>query len=718
MPTKHYIVRSVSWSDFTKKIILEDQSIEPHHKKSLVIPRSACVSKDDTVGISDEKAWVCCLNGGQADILPSYTAREKVKLGNLELDFLIKEITTEDEFSAYQSLTQFHYRGHLLHGRVVRLVIRNFHPVYPKIVGYIELATPFYMNKPRAQLLNASFQAGDVSWKAWDMSTMRQYIHSIVRIARCVIYPEFRGLGLGQLLIKHAMIFAQHRWQVAKMKPLFIEISADMLKFVPFAQKAGMVLIGQTEGNLDRVAKDIAYLLKNKSRIEDKTLLNNSSIGIVDKQISRMNQAFRLMEQQGWSISELFQRLDRLSHKSALRDFDLFHEIISLPKPTYMQGLVPEAAAFIHQRTHSNSTSMNVCFPPCHQLEPLEAPIVFQDVSVKYRGRVQRSYQTHAIQQAFGISPTNIEHTVLKELSFSIKPGEIILLTGPSGSGKTSLLKIFAEKSLEGVSGDVSWPTNYRPGQFSPIKSQKALIEVLARKNVEEALQIMGMVGLSDAFVYLKRYEELSNGQQYRAMLAGLITSACNLWLADEFCANLDSITANLVSKRLQAVARRLGATLVVASSQPENFVSALAPDHVLRLTSAWEYQYIPGTAFLRNFSNTSVKSNVPTLHLLSRYMPAVRSGQKRSTIRKGKKSVDEGLLLMEAGDNNTLVNVTNVRYTRFRCLTDQDATNDGFSDLDELQRALLQHYPDLNTNSWVTIVNFDLLQPAYSLSR
>jgi ABC-type ATPase with predicted acetyltransferase domain len=51
------------------------------------------------------------------------------------------------------------------------------------------------------------------------------------------------------------------------------------------------------------------------------------------------------------------------------------------------------------------------------------------------------------------------------------------------------------------------------------VRSSKALIELLGVSNVATALELLGIVGLSDAFVYLKRFRELSNGQQYRAML-------------------------------------------------------------------------------------------------------------------------------------------------------------------------------------------------------
>jgi ABC-type ATPase with predicted acetyltransferase domain len=49
------------------------------------------------------------------------------------------------------------------------------------------------------------------------------------------------------------------------------------------------------------------------------------------------------------------------------------------------------------------------------------------------------------------------------------------------------------------------------------------MIELFGGRDVRSAMHLMGLVGLSDAFVYLKRFAELSNGQQYRAMLTCLI---------------------------------------------------------------------------------------------------------------------------------------------------------------------------------------------------
>lgn len=699
--TIRHTVKTVRPHEHLKKVILEDE------KTTLLVPRSTCVAQGDYIDLTEEAAWVCCENG-RVQIFPIYAAREHLQVGGLELKVLIKEITESEELHAYQALAQYHYRSHAPYGRKATLVVRNFHPIYPKVIGYVELTSSFYMNKARTTVLDAPFQANGISWLQWDKATGRKYIHLIVRIARCVVYPEFRGLGLGQLLIKHAAEFARHRWQVAKLKPYFLEISADMLKFVPFVEKAGMKYVGETEGNLSRVAKDMAYLLKNQKRVQAGEIVREDSFGIVDKQVSRMRKAAFLMEQQGWSLEELVSRLEQLTRSSVLKNFNLFHEIVSLPKPTYLMGLTREAEDFLEQRI-AEIAPQNGYTSPLIQMAPLTGPIVFEGISLAHESRVRRTKKTHAIQQAFGISPEEVCHKIINNLSLTLKPGEVVIVTGPSGSGKTTFLQLLRGKKYDGLTGNVCWPDNYHPGVFEPISSQKALIEGFGRQDIREALHLMGFVGLSDAFVYLKRFDELSNGQQYRVMLARLIAGGYNVWIVDEFCANLDVVTANIVASRLQKLARKLGVVLVVASSQPEIFAKALCPDQIIQLTTAWEHHIMSGSAFLNALSPNHSTFEPPTLRISKEYLPAIRSGRKRSTIRKGRRPIKIGLLLLSAGADFVPVNVTDVTVTRFGCLGDEEARKDGFANLRELERALQKHNPDLSPNSFVTIVSFDI---------
>lgn len=701
-PKKRLIVRTINPHKHLKEICSADDNT------TLLLPRSACVAKGDQLELTESAAWVVCRNG-KAQIFPVYEALEVLQVGGLELQFIIKEITEPEELLAYQALTEFHYRSRTLFGRTATLVVRSFHPIYPKIIGYVEVATSFYMNTARKAILDAPFQAHNISWKAWDKETSRQYIHVIVRIARCVVYPEFRGLGLGQLLIKHAAEFARDHWQIAGIKPYFLEISADMLKFVPFAQKAGMIFIGETEGNLNRVAKDMAYLLKNLQRVENGEIVKEESCGIIDQQVSRMRRAAILMKQEGWTIGELVERLERLSHESVLKDFNLFHDIVSLPKPTYLKGLVPDSENFLKQRINEVSPK-NGHIRPTIELEPLKEPIYLRKISLTYQSNVRRTQQTHAIHQAFSISPDDISHKVINHLDLTLNPGEVILITGSSGSGKTTLLNLLTRGTCTGLTGDIQVPSNYRVGSFAAIRSQKALIEVLGNRDIRSALHLMGLVGLSDAFVYLKRFEELSNGQQYRAKLAQLISGGYNVWIADEFCATLDLVTANAVADRLQKIARQLKALLIVASSQPEVFARALRPDQVVQLTTAWEHRVMSGSELLQPLSVQRSNSSAQTLSIAAKYLSAVRSGQKCSTIRKGRSKFSKGLLLLTAKTGDFVsVNVTDVRHTRFKCLTENDAVKDGFRNLADLRRALLEHYPDISMEGWVTIVSFDI---------
>jgi ABC-type ATPase with predicted acetyltransferase domain len=690
-------VRNVTWKGHLKRLDFIGGAA------SLWVPRSACVARGNRVRMADGAAWVLSENG-EAQISPPYVQRERLEIGGLILDLVIKEISEAAEFVAYRALTELHYRGRTLCGRTARLVLRSFHPAYPDVIGYVEITSPFYMNKPRASILDAPFRANGVAWEAWDRATLRRYIHTIARVARCVIYPEFRGLGLGQLLLRHAADFALHRWQLAGWKPYFLEISADMLKFVPFAAKAGMVYVGETEGNLARVRKDIEHLLRQQEEIS-----GNRDFSIVNQHAVRIRRLRATMEREGLDADEVLQRLNGLSHRKVLRDFHLFYDILSLPKPTYFQGLTAEARDFVRERAAAIGCQ-NGRVPSIPSIKQPSGPIVFDNVCLAHHSHVRRTWQTHAIHQAFGIAPDQLTQQVVRNLSLEIRPGSVLLVTGPSGSGKTTLLRLFAEKGLQGAQGTAHWPDNYHPGVLAPIRSQKALIEVLGQQDVHSTLHLMGLVGLSDAFTYLKRYEELSNGQQYRAMLARLIAGRFNVWLADEFCATLDVVSANVVADRLQRTARSLGATLIVAASQTDAFLDALKPDQVLQLSSSWEHYFMDGRSYLKGRSPAREPGSAPVLYFSPDCLPAVRTGHKQTTIRRGRKYFSTGLALLVAGKVTVAVIIMSVRHTRLHCLTEGDAKLDGFNSLPELYEALASHYPDLNRNSWITIVGFSPL--------
>jgi hypothetical protein len=127
------IIGSVSWKGHLKTLRISPGG------DVLTVPLSACVSKGDRIRLQGNCVWTICKNDN-AQFLPSYLAKEKIKLGGVELCVAVKEITEEDEYTAYKALSEFHYRGQVLHGRTARLIMRSSHPAYPNVIGYLELA--------------------------------------------------------------------------------------------------------------------------------------------------------------------------------------------------------------------------------------------------------------------------------------------------------------------------------------------------------------------------------------------------------------------------------------------------------------------------------------------------------------------------------------------------------------------------------------------------
>ncbi len=593
-------VSTVNWGrrggEFGKKIRLRYVG-QPDSTVVFRVPRSACVTKgdivysyaplDETFSMEQDYLFIECENGF-AQLTPIYCVETDLQIGDFSLPLTITEISRQDEFDGYIALTQYHYRDKMLFGRHAPLVAVTCHPMLPNVIGYIDLATAFFVNTPRRNILDEPTRLNGVAWESWTKDVIRKRIPLFVRIARCVVHPELRSMGLGRILVEHATEFVKTHWQSAHWKPYFLEISADMLRYIPFVEKAGMIFVGETEGNLKRIAKDLRYLKANEERLQ-KEIFKGEVFGILDTKLSQLEKATIAVN--GSGEQNIGQFVARQIANPTLDGWAKLAGVLSLPKPHYMMGLNEEAAELITQRALAQNISSSPAQAGQVYVDQiyksrLQQPIRLENVTYQTEFSVPRTEITHQIERAFEISLDSLVQPIFKNLSFEIFPSEILVVTGLSGTGKTTLLQLLAGK-LSPTSGVISLPDNIKVGLLNPISVSKPLIEVIGRKDTGKGIYWMGVVGLSEPYLYVKPFTALSAGQKYRAMLARLLIRGANLWLIDEFCENLDAVNTRLLSQKIATLARKVGVTVVIASSDASRFIKSLHPDRVLILKGA-----------------------------------------------------------------------------------------------------------------------------------
>ena len=189
----------------------------------------------------------------------------------------------------------------------------------------------------------------------------------------------------------------------------------------------------------------------------------------------------------------------------------------------------------------------------------------------------------------------------LRDISFELYRGELIVILGPSGSGKSTLLNI-----LGGIETATSGRLLYG-GKELDWKDKKALTAyrrahvgfvfqfynlrpgLTALENVELALQIskhpmdakevLKDVGLEDRMYNFP--SQLSGGEQQRVAIARALAKNPKLLLCDEPTGALDYQTGKAILKLLQDTCHKHGMTVIVIT---HNLAIAPMADRVIQI--------------------------------------------------------------------------------------------------------------------------------------
>ena len=241
--------------------------------------------------------------------------------------------------------------------------------------------------------------------------------------------------------------------------------------------------------------------------------------------------------------------------------------------------------------------------------------------------------------------------TVLDQVNFSVKDGEIVSILGSSGSGKTTLLNLILGITQpdsgtilhDGV--DITQVPLEDRG-FNIVFQDYALFPNLnAYDNIvyglrnkpglstpEEIMDLIQRLGLQDHLK--KKIEHLSGGQKQRVALARTLVMKPRILLLDEPLSALDGVIKESIKAKIKEIARDLNLTTIIVTHDPEEALSL--SDKVMILGGGKVLQFAEPDEIIHNPQDDFVRDFILRQLIIKRNSILELFGEKRMQIKVG----------------------------------------------------------------------------------
>jgi ABC-type multidrug transport system fused ATPase/permease subunit len=180
-----------------------------------------------------------------------------------------------------------------------------------------------------------------------------------------------------------------------------------------------------------------------------------------------------------------------------------------------------------------------------------------------------------------GVSFSRDQKTIFKDLDLFIEFKSNILVLGSNGSGKTTLVNLMANY-LQCSSGEIISPLKIsamiEPIFAPPITVIEMMNTERGRKDIIK--ELINALEIENLLNY--QIEELSLGQQKKALIALTLSKESDVYIFDEPLANIDLISQNKVFDVILKFTR--GKTLIVVMHDHERFISQF--DRIIDLSN------------------------------------------------------------------------------------------------------------------------------------